>query len=164
MRRKIATRLLPVFAVAAVLGAGNGDTPALAATDTANLTVMATVNGVCDVAAATLDFGVYDPAAADRETTTTINLTCTPGTPYDLGLGAGGGSSVTTRRMVNGTATLNYEIYSDANRLDNWGETVGTDTVSGNGTGSHTVYGRIPAGQFVDTGNYTDTVIITVTF
>ena len=80
MRKQIATRLLPVFAVAAVLSAGNGDTPALAATDTATLTVTASVAAVCNVQSATLAFGAYDPAAPDLDTTTTVNVTCTPGT------------------------------------------------------------------------------------
>ncbi len=167
MRRKIATRLLPVFAVAAVLGTGNGDTPAFAATDTATLTVTASVADVCNVQSATLAFGTYDPAAADLDATTTINLSCTPGTNYDIGLNGGGSGNVLARQMANGGATLNYSMYQDAGRTINWGDTVGSDTASGVGAGgvqSHTVYGRIPTGQFVATGAYSDTVTITVTF
>ena len=167
MRKQIATRLLPVFAVAAVLSAGNGDTPALAATDTATLTVTASVAAVCNVQSATLAFGAYDPAAANLDATTTVDLTCTPGTTYDVGLDGGGSGNVAARQMANGGATLNYSMYQDASRTTNWGDTVGTDTVSGTGGGgvvSHTVYGRIPTGQFVATGAYSDTVTITVTF
>jgi spore coat protein U-like protein len=168
MRRTIATRLLPVFAVAAVLSAGNGDTPALAATDTANLTVTASVAAVCNVQSATMAFGAYDPAApSDLDAATTINLTCTPGTTYDIGLDGGGSGNVSARQMLNGGATLDYGMYQDASRATNWGDSVGTDTVSGVGGGglqSHTVFGRIPTGQFVSTGAYIDTVTITVTF
>ena len=168
MRKKIATRLLPVFAVAAVLSAGNGDTPALAATDTATLTVTASVAAVCNVQSATLAFGTYDPAAANLDASTTINLTCTPGTNYDIGLDGGGSGNVSARQMANGGAsTLNYGMYQDATRTINWGDTVGTDTITGVGAGglqSHTVFGRIPTGQFVATGAYNDTVTITVTF
>ena len=167
MRKKIATRLLPVFAVAAVLSAGNGDTPALAATDTATLTVTASVAAVCNVQSATLAFGAYDPAAANLDATTTVDLTCTPGTTYDVGLDGGGSGNVAARQMANGGATLNYSMYQDASRTTNWGDTVGTDTVSGTGGGgvvSHTVYGRIPTGQFVAPGAYSDTLTITVTF
>ena len=167
MRKNIATRLVPAVAVAAVLVAGNGDTPALAATDTATLTVTASVAAVCNVQAATLAFGAYDPALPDLDATTTVDLTCTPGTPYDVGLDGGGSGSVVARQMANGPATLNYSMFQDAARTVNWGDTVGVDTVSGVGGGgvvSHTVYGRIPTGQFVAPGAYADTVTITVTF
>ena len=167
MRKHIATRLLPAFAVAAVLVAGNGDTPALAATDTATLTVSASVAAVCNVQAATLAFGAYDPALPDLDATTTVDVTCTPGTPYDVGLDGGGAADVANRQMANGPATLNYSMFQDAGRTVNWGDTVGVDTVAGVGGGgviSHTVYGRVPTAQFVATGAYGDTVTITVTY
>ncbi len=167
MRKQFATRLLPAFAVAAVLVAGNGDTPALAATDTATLTVSASVAAVCNVQAATLAFGAYDPVAANLDATTVINVTCTPGTTYDIGLNGGGSGNVAARQMANGGALLNYSVFSDPARTVNWGDTVGTDTVSGVGGGGvnpHSVYGRIPTGQFVATGAYSDTVTITVTY
>jgi spore coat protein U-like protein len=69
--------------------------------------------------------------------------------------------------MLNGAVTLNYGAYQDAARSINWGDTVGVDTVAdvgGGGVISHTVYGRVPTGQFVATGGYGDTVIITVTY
>jgi spore coat protein U-like protein len=58
-------------------------------------------------------------------------------------------------------------MYQDAARSLNWGDTVGVDTVGGVGGGgvnAHNLYGRIPTGQFVATGGYGDTVIITVTY
>jgi spore coat protein U-like protein len=168
MSAKIAKRLLPAFAVAAGLGAGSATIPAFALEDTATLTVSASVAAVCNVQAATLAFGAYDPAAAgDLESTTDVAVTCTPGTTYDVGLDGGGASDVANRQMANGPATLDYEIYRDAARTLNWGDTVAVDTVSGVGGGgviSHTIYGRIPTGQFVATGAYGDTVTITVTY
>ena len=62
---------------------------------------------------------------------------------------------------------LGYGVYSDAERTKNWGTTAATDTVSGTGTGAAqplTVYGRVPAAQFVTPGVYTDTIIATVTY
>jgi spore coat protein U-like protein len=66
-----------------------------------------------------------------------------------------------------GAFLLNYGLFTDATRTTNWGETVGTDTVSGTGTGATqivTVYGRIPATQNVGIGGYVDTITATVTF
>jgi spore coat protein U-like protein len=65
------------------------------------------------------------------------------------------------------SALLGYKLFSNSGYTTNWGNTVGTDTVAGIGTGtaqSLSVYGQLPAGQFVRPGNYTDTVIATVTY
>lgn len=58
-------------------------------------------------------------------------------------------------------------FFSNSGRTTNWGNTVGTDTVAGTGSGvaqTLTVYGQIPASQFVRSGSYTDTVVATVTY
>jgi spore coat protein U-like protein len=58
-------------------------------------------------------------------------------------------------------------LYSNAGRTTVWGNTVGTDTVAGTGTGatqSLTVYGRVPVQSTPGAGTYTDTVITTVTY
>ena len=64
-------------------------------------------------------------------------------------------------------ATLAYALYQDSAHTINWGNTVGTDTVSGTGNGSAqtlTVYGEVPAGQSVTPGAYTDTITATITY
>lgn len=142
-----------------------------AATTTDQFTVSANVLATCTIAANDLSFGDYDPAAlAPNDANSTISVKCTSGTPYNVGLNAGNGSgaTVTDRKMTgpNG-ATLNYGLYQDAARTTNWGNTVGTDTEPGTGTGasqSLTVYGRIPAGQFVQAGSYTDIITATITY
>ncbi|HEX4737450.1 MAG TPA: spore coat protein U domain-containing protein [Allosphingosinicella sp.] len=77
-------------------------------------------------------------------------------------------ATVTTRKMKGpGTFSLSYSLFSDAARANNWGNTVGVDTVSGTGTGGDqlaTVYGQIPATQNVGGGGYQDTITATVTF
>ena len=65
------------------------------------------------------------------------------------------------------TAVLTYGLYQDAAYVTNWGITVATDTKTGTGNGALQgviVYGRIPAGQYVAPGAYTDTITATVTF
>jgi spore coat protein U-like protein len=153
----------------ALLFAGN----AMAAQETTTFSVGATIADSCSVSATALAFGTIDPldnVTNNTDATTTIEVTCANGTTYDVGLDAGlaTGATVTARAMTSGSDTLNYALYSDAGRSTNWGDTVGTDTVSDTGTGSAqtiTVYGRVPSGQeTTPTGTYADTITVTVTY
>jgi spore coat protein U-like protein len=147
-------------------------TPGLsfAATATTSFQVTATVPDSCVVAANDLSFGNYDPVSgSDLDGSSTIDVTCTLGTSYDIGLdkGVGSGATVASRKMASGSDLLDYGLYQDAGRNTVWGDTVASDTVSGTGTGavqSYTVYGRVPASQVVPVGNYSDTITVTVTF
>jgi len=102
--------------------------------------------------------------------TSTITVTCTNTSPYNVGLNAGTapGATVTTRKMSGpGGALLAYALYQDAAHSINWGNTVGTDTVAGTGNGNAqalTVYGQVGAGQFVTPGAYVDTITATITY
>ena len=63
---------------------------------------------------------------------------------------------------------LNYGLYADASFTTVWGDGGGaTATVSGTGNGAAqptTVYGRIPAGQYVPATTYTDQITVEVTY
>lgn len=144
---------------------------ALSATTTDTMGVSATVEDSCQLVTSALAFGSF--AAIDStnvDGTTTVDVTCSNGTAYDIGLNAGvNGTTVTDRQMSDGgTGTLNYALYSDSGRTTNWGDTVGTDTVADTGSGAtqtKTVYGQIPSGQeTAPTGSYTDTITVTVTY
>ncbi|MFX5809037.1 spore coat protein U domain-containing protein, partial [Acinetobacter baumannii] len=55
----------------------------------------------------------------------------------------------------------------DSARSNNWGSTIGTDTVTGTGSGltqTLTVYGQIAAAQTPLAGAYSDTVTVTLTY
>lgn len=156
-----------VSALIAIAGFSLCPTAALSATSNTTFAVSVAVPATCLITATALNFmaytGVVDVA------TSTISMTCSNTTNYNVGLSAGldSGATVTTRRMSNGTAVMTYALYSDSSRTLNWGQTVGTDTVTGTGSGTAqvlTVYGRVPAGQFVTPGNYSDTIIATVTY
>jgi spore coat protein U-like protein len=143
--------------------------PAGAATATTTFLVTANVNVSCTIAATDLNFGDYISGQLDGQSQ--ITVTCTNTAVWNVGLNAGTctGATVTTRCMKGpGTSVLNYSLSSDAARAVNWGNTVGTDTVSGTGTGGPeivTVYGRIPSGQSTaGPGGYTDTITATITF
>jgi spore coat protein U-like protein len=140
---------------------------AVAATATSTFTVNATVQATCLISATSLAFGIYTGVQTDSSSTVTV--TCTSTTPYNVGLSTGlaTGATVTTRRMTGSGGLLTYSLTSDAGRNINWGNTVGTDTVTGTGNGNAqalTVFGRVAAGQFVAPGAYTDTITATVTF
>lgn len=145
-----------------------------AATQTTSFTVSATVVGSCAaVTAANLAFGDYDPLSAlPTVGTTTVNVQCSLLAPFNIGLDPGvrGGGTVSTRKMKiagAGTETLSYDLTRDVAYALNWGETVGTDTLSGLGTGlsvPFTIFGRIPALQNKPIGSYSDTITVTVTY
>jgi spore coat protein U-like protein len=152
----------------ALLGGALSATGATAATTTGTMSVTATVQAMCLISTNPLAFGTYTGAQIDA--TSTLNITCTSTTPYNVGLNAGTatGATVTTRQMTGpASSLLNYALYSNAGRTTNWGDTVGADTVAGTGTGAAqtlTVYGRLPSGQFNTPGGYTDTITATVTY
>jgi spore coat protein U-like protein len=131
--------------------------------------VTATVIKNCTVSATTLNFGSSGVIAANIDQTSTIDVTCSNKTPYDVGLNAGtsAGATVTTRKMTSGAATVAYSLFRDSGRTTNWGSTVGTDTVRATGTGvaqSFTVFGRVPVQTTPNPGAYTDTIVATITF
>ncbi|WP_250528432.1 spore coat U domain-containing protein [Caballeronia sp. GAWG2-1] len=143
-----------------------------ATSKTATFTVSLTIQADCDITANPLDFGSTGIIHANIDQTTTVNVTCTKGTAYNIGLDQGSisGSAVATRLLGSTgspTPTVNFGLYRDSARTQNWGQTIGTDTLSGTGTGSSqalTVYGRVPTQTAPAAGAYTSTITATVTF
>ena len=138
-------------------------------TATGSFNVQVAIAATCVVTSATtLDFGTQGVLSANIDQTSTITITCTNTTPYNIGLDKGlNGSSVTTRQMKAGSELVNYSLFSDAGRTVNWGNTVGTDTVAATGNGSaqpFTVYGRISPQTTPGPATYTDTITVTVTY
>ncbi len=136
------------------------------ATRTLPITLQQVMPG-CGIGANALSFGNYTGALL--KATTTIQVACTGGDAYTVGLSAGSGvgATTTTREMTGpGGAELSYELFSNSGYSVNWGNS-GTSMVSGtgdNGVQTLTIYGEIPAGQTTAAGNYTDTVIATLTY
>ena len=130
--------------------------------------VNARVEAVCEVTASDLAFGTYTAqAGTPLQGTTLLRATCTPGTTYNVGLDAGTspGATINQRKMASGANSLNYQLYSDSARNTIWGNTTGTDTVTGTGTGlavDHTVFGAVPAAQVVPAGDYQDTITVRI--
>ena len=159
-------RIIAATLAAAVMASS---APVLAAsTATGSLINTATVLASCTVVGSTIDFGNYTSTPIDQ--TGNIAVVCTNGTSYTIGLDAGAGTGATTSvRKLSGTVggTLNYPLYRDSGRTNNWGSTIGTDTQAGTGNGliqNLTVYGRIASAQTPLAGVYTDTVTVTLTY
>jgi spore coat protein U-like protein len=136
-------------------------------TRTTTFTASAPVLAACTIQPATLSFGSYDPTSgAPLDASTSIALACTRGTAYTVGLSAGGYAAGSIRQMAgpNG-GRLQYELYSNAGRTTVWNTTA---TVSGTTPSSASIpliaYGRVPAGQMVPAGDYSDVVTSTVNF
>jgi spore coat protein U-like protein len=124
------------------------------------------------LSATNLDFGTYIENQLDGQST--ITVTCTNGTAWEVGLNAGSslGATVNSRSMTGpGLSSLSYNLFTDPARTITWGFRPllpGQETVSGVGTGAaqvSAVYGRIPANdRSAAPGAFTDTITATVTF
>jgi spore coat protein U-like protein len=167
MNRRIAAK--PRMAVLLVLGMLPWvELAAQQQTATTTFRVQAKVQAVCEVTATDLNFGNYtSQAGTPLQGTTLLRATCTPNSSYNIGLneGTSPGATVNQRKMVSGSNALNYQLYSDASRATIWGNTTGTDTVTGVGTGlavDHTVFGAVPAAQVIPAGDYADTITVRI--
>lgn len=171
MRFITSTKLASV----ALAAAGLASVPAsFAAQATGSLSVTALVLSTCVVVSTPVVFGNYTLGLLDN--TGIITVTCTPDvTNYNVALGTGAGASATTsaRKLtqIAGTDTLNYALYRDSGRSQNWGEVPNVDTVASAdatttllGVKTFTVYGRLMANQAGAVGAYLDTVQITVNY
>lgn len=175
MNRTLKVLALAALATALAVPAFAGPSP-----QTDNFDVTATVNGSCNIiSTADIAFGVYDPADVNFTTpldaSGSVTIRCVRGTVVDValdqGLYAAGGSTCAAplRRMSDGgTERLSYDIYQNAARTTVWGCAAANDlqytSASPSTPTTLDTYGRIPAGQDVAAGSYTDTVVVTATF
>jgi spore coat protein U-like protein len=154
-------------ALAAAVWAGQAD----AATSTATFQVQIIITNACSIGSvSTLNFGSQGSLASAIAATTTVSVNCTLALPYSVGLdvGTGSGATVATRKMTGpASATVAYSLYQDITHLLVWGNTIGTNTVAGVGTGlsvPYTVFGDVPSQATPAAGTYTDTITVTVTY
>jgi len=166
------TKLLMGLVIGAAAVMGSTSTLS-AGSNTANLNVSSSVVANCTISTTPVAFGTYDPvgtnATANDDDIGSVIVACTKGTSATIGLGLGANASGSVRRMKDATTDyLTYELYQETGRTTVWG-TTGTALLSTGAAPSKvarafTVYGRIPSGQDVPAGAYTDTVVATVTF
>jgi spore coat protein U-like protein len=141
-------------------------------TNTTTFDVTLKIIANCVISALPLDFGQTQGVLATAvNVNTTLNVTCTNSTLYNVGLNAGtGAGSVGTTRYLSGTggntATVQFNLFQAAGATV-WGNTQGTDTHAGTGTGVAqpiTVYGNVPPQNTPMPDTYKSTITATVYF
>lgn len=134
-----------------------------------NFSMAATVPAKCVVTSASMNFGNPSALTANIDASTNLGVACSTSLPYQVQLDGGlsGATNPVLRRMTKGAEFVTYGLYRDAARSQPWGSTLGSDTLSGTGTGltvSVPVYGRVPPQTTPSPGIYTDTVVVTVQY
>jgi spore coat protein U-like protein len=160
-----------ITAAGMLMIAGLAGRPAFALTATAQFNVQITINAECQInSASDLNFGASGVLDTAVPATSAIAVQCTNGTTYNIGLNAGTGAGATVaNRLMTGPAsqTVGYSLYSNAAHTTLWGNTIGTDTLAGTGSGSaqnYTVFGLVPVQTTPGPGTYNDTITVTVTY
>ena len=170
--RRLAAVLATVFTAAALLPAGAGAAVYSNGTSSTNFDVTMTIVANCVIGATPLSFGTTQGVlSAAIQATSTLNVTCSNTTPYNIGLDAGNGtgSSGTTRYLSGtggNTGTVRFNLFQTLGATL-WGNTQGTDTRGGVGNGAAqalTVYGEVPAQATPLPDAYKSTITATVYF
>jgi len=161
------TRLLFALAGCLVQGATLN-----AATSSAPIEVTTEVVSNCVIATSNLAFGQYDPLAGNStqhlDASAAVTMLCPRATSAELSLDSGRYSNGATRTLAGSAQRVSYQLYRDAGRTQEWGGGP-TGSLQFVSEGIHkpqqvTLYGRIPPGQEVPSGMYTDVVMATVDF
>jgi spore coat protein U-like protein len=144
-----------------------------AATKTASFQVSATVTKNCTIEAQNLDLGEFD-GTNDLSGQASISIRCTSGTPYDVALSTGSSGSYAARTLVNGSDSLNYNLFTASDHATVWGDGTNSTGQPATGTGAGmgtaqtlTVYGQLLASGntgAIPAGTYTDSVVATITY
>ena len=158
-------------------------------TTTGSFDVKVTVTKSCainPVTAPDVQFDSVDTTNTTAQTkSTTLNVRCSRGTTYEIGLTPGNfdatnPTSTTGNGFMKRTAAgittaaeqkIAYKLTKDAGGATAWGNVTGTsgNTTKATGNGNLqpvTVYGTVAGGSAwnVEPGSYADTVTVTVTF
>lgn len=159
--------------VLAIVAASAASVPSWADTPTTTFNVQMTVTKACnfETGGTDVNFGSVQSTAGSATGAGSLKVNCTKGTTYDIGLSAGSGTLATvTARTMKGTGAntdeVPYALYRESGRTTNWGNTVGTTTVGGTGTGvvqTVNVYGSVSGTNFTADA-YSDIITATVTY
>lgn len=132
----------------------------------------------CTVSATTMGFPPYNAFSGNvSDASSVVTTTCTGllfvGVTYEVRLDGGQASNILGRKMRQGVTSheLGYQVYLNAGRTTVWGNGVQGSAFTGtmllglfSRTHTRTVYGRIPASQQVNSGDYADGPVMTVIY
>ena len=134
-------------------------------------------HAACNVSTTSVNFGNYDVfLATPLDSTGTVTVWCDENLNQDLIIGIGpsgnsGGFQPRKMRPSSGSDLLDYNLYTNSFRTAVWGNgTAGTSTVNAgkikknDPPTSVTIFGRVPPGQNVSVGTYSDTLVVTITW
>lgn len=133
--------------------------------------VSATVTPDCRITVTDLSFGTYDPlgqnGSRELDAAAGVSMLCTREARAKIAIDSGRNASSGSRGLAAGGQRVAYQIYRDADRTQVWGS--GADAMQFVSSGIQSpqqfnVYARIPPGQEVASGHYSDTVTATVEF
>jgi spore coat protein U-like protein len=137
---------------------------------TTTMPVSIIITSGCSVSATPMVFPTPTALVPDASAIAQVNVICTNGTPFVIGLDAGAHSTDVAVRKMQGPAleTLDYSIYQTGAHVTVWGNSQGVNTVASTGTGfiqqfAAYGYGTTPA-VLPTAGTYTDTVNVFVYF
>ncbi|EKN4913277.1 Csu type fimbrial protein [Yersinia enterocolitica] len=98
-----------------------------------------------------------------------LNLYCSAGTTYNIGIDNGAHALLAQRRLAGGTTEfVNYNLYKDNGYSQAWGAT-GSDQLTGTAVAISTaipltIYGEVPTQTTPSVSTYADTVNVTVSW
>jgi spore coat protein U-like protein len=149
---------------------GVGSVELADANTTGTFLVSVTIQAACTLVTNPLNFGTVTAGTSNVvQNNAALQVTCPTGQAYSVGLlttNTGGANG--TGNLKNGATNIGYQLFSNTGYTTVWGNTQGTNTVAGTGSGAIqtlTVYGQIPAGNILaadGAGSYTDNVTVTV--
>jgi spore coat protein U-like protein len=165
-----------VFAKVALIAAAGFAVNALAAPNpaTATFDVKIKIVKACSVvagAASVIDFASQDASAVNLQGTSSINITCSKKTAYTIGLvpsnASAVGAGVMNSLVISPADTVAYQLRQVTGAAGAvWGNTVGTNTVAGIGTGAviaTSVFATVPSANSTP-ADYIDTVTVSVVY
>jgi spore coat protein U domain-containing protein, fimbrial subunit CupE1/2/3/6 len=132
----------------------------------------APAEAACTISTTAVNFGTYNVfQGTPDDAVGQVTVRCTTLSLFvRVDLDRGGAPSFDPRQMRQGSEILTYNLFRDAARTTIWGDgTGGTQDffqfiVPANQNINVSVYGRIPAGQDVSAGAYSNTVTATISF
>ncbi|TAM09583.1 MAG: SCPU domain-containing protein [Nevskiaceae bacterium] len=134
-----------------------------------------------------VNFGTYDPSSGMSDDVTggitvncngTLTLFGSNTVNASIKLSPGKAGNFSPRRMSGlGSGGLPYNLYTSGSHSVIWGDGTGGSSVLpmtialtgilgllASGSATATIYGRIPPGQAVTAGTYSDSILVTVTY